>query len=79
MVSGRLPVAEMEKIYQAWGISTGKKIVMYDQGGTILATRLFYSLYYHGFPAKDLLILDGGLFKWQEAGLPVTNEINPGS
>jgi 3-mercaptopyruvate sulfurtransferase SseA len=67
----------MGKIYQAWGISTGKKIVMYDQGGTILATRLFYSLYYHGFPAKDLLILDGGLFKWQEAGLPVTKEIIP--
>jgi 3-mercaptopyruvate sulfurtransferase SseA len=72
-----LPVADMEKIYQAWGISTGKKIVMYDQGGTILATRLFYSLYYDGFPAKDLLILDGGLFKWLEAGLPVTKEIIP--
>lgn len=69
-----LPVADMEKIYQAWGISTGKKIVMYDQGGTILATRLFYSLYYHGFPAKDLLVLDGGLSKWMEAGLPVTKE-----
>lgn len=72
-----LPKADMGKIYQAWGISTGKKIVMYDQGGTILATRLLYSLYYHGFPAKDLLILDGGLFKWQEAGLPVTKEIIP--
>jgi thiosulfate/3-mercaptopyruvate sulfurtransferase len=72
-----LPLAEMEKIYQAWGISTGKKIVMYDQGGTILATRLFYSLYYDGFPVKDLLILDGGLFKWLEAGLQVTTEIIP--
>lgn len=72
-----IPVSDMEKIYQAWGISSGKKIVMYDQGGTILATRLFYSLYYNGFPAKDLLILDGGLFKWLEAGFPVTNEIIP--
>ena len=72
-----IPFADMEKIYQAWGISTGKKIVMYDQGGTILATRLFYSLYYDGFPVKDLLILDGGLFKWQEAGFPVTTEIVP--
>ena len=72
-----LPLADMEKIYQAWGISTGKKVVMYDQGGTILATRLFYSLYYHGFPAKDLLILDGGLARWEEAGLPVTKEIKP--
>jgi thiosulfate/3-mercaptopyruvate sulfurtransferase len=72
-----LPLAEMEKIFQAWGISTGKKIVMYDQGGTILATRLFYSLYYYGFPAKDLLILDGGLFKWSEAGFTVTKDVIP--
>ena len=62
-----MPVADTEKLYQSWGISPGKKIVMYDQGGTFLATRLFYSLYYYGFPAKDLLIVDGGLFKWQEA------------
>ncbi len=67
--------AHMERLYQSWGISSGKKVVMYDQGGTYLATRILFSLLYHGFPAKDLLILDGGLFKWQEAGLPVTKEI----
>ena len=72
-----MPVADMEKLYQSWGISSGKKIVMYDQGGTMLATRLFFSLYYYGFPAKDLFILDGGLSKWQEAGLPVTKDITP--
>jgi len=72
-----MPVNEIEKRYQSWGISSGKKIVMYDQGGTMLATRLFFSLYFYGFPAKDLLILDGGLSKWQEAGLPVTAEITP--
>jgi 3-mercaptopyruvate sulfurtransferase SseA len=72
-----MPVAEIEKRYQSWGISSGKKIVMYDQGGNIMATRLFFSLYYYGFPAKDLLILDGGLSKWQETGLPVTKEITP--
>jgi 3-mercaptopyruvate sulfurtransferase SseA len=72
-----IPVAAMEKLYQSWGVSPGKKIVLYDQGGTFLATRLFYSLFYHGFPAKDLLLLDGGLSKWQEAGLPVTKEVSP--
>ncbi len=71
------PVADMERLYQSWGISPGTKIVMYDQGGTFLATRLFYSLYYFGVPAKDLFILDGGLFKWQEAGLPVTKDVTP--
>jgi 3-mercaptopyruvate sulfurtransferase SseA len=72
-----MPVADMERLYQSWGISPGKRIVMYDQGGTFLATRLFYSLYYFGFPAKDLVIVDGGLFKWQEAGLPVTTDVTP--
>lgn len=72
-----LPPAEMERMYQAWGVSPGKQVVMYDQGGTFLATRLFYSLYYFGFPAGDLLILDGGFFKWQEAGLPVTKDVPP--
>ncbi len=74
---GGMPVAQTEQLYQSWGISSGKKIVMYDPGGTMLATRLFFSLYYHGFPAENLLILDGGLFKWQEEGLPVTKDTTP--
>jgi len=69
-----LPVTEIEKRYQSWGISPEKKIVIYDQGGTHLATRLFFSLEYYGFPVKNILILDGGLSKWQETGLPVTKE-----
>ena len=72
-----IPIAEMEKLFQTWGVSPGKKIVMYDQGGTFLATRLLFSLDYYGFPAKDLLILDGGLSKWQEKALPVTKEMPP--
>lgn len=72
-----MPPADMEKFFQSWGINSGKKIVMYDQGGTMLATGLFYSIYYYGFPAKDLFILDGGLFKWEEAGLPVTKDVTP--
>ena len=72
-----MPLAEIERIYQSWGITPGKKVVMYDQGGTWMATRLFFALEYHGFPAKDLYILDGGLFKWQKDGLPVTNDAAP--
>ena len=72
-----LPIAEMERLYQSWGISPGKKIIIYDEGGSMNATRVFFSLYYHGFPAKDLLVLDGGLDKWQQAGLPVTKDPTP--
>jgi 3-mercaptopyruvate sulfurtransferase SseA len=69
-----IPIAEMEKTFRSWGVSSGKSIVMYDQGGDMMATRVFFSLYYYGFPAKDLFILDGGFYKWQSAGLPVTKE-----
>lgn len=72
-----IPAAEAERQYRSWGVSPGKTIVLYDQGGSFMATRLFYSLYYHGFPAKDLAILDGGMAKWLEAGLPVTKEATP--
>jgi len=70
-----VPLSEIENRYQSWGISPGKKIIIYDQGGSIMATRLLFDLYYHGFPTSDLLILDGGLFKWQEEKLPVTTEV----
>lgn len=72
-----LPDGEIEKRYQSWGISPGKKIVIYDQGGTFLATRFFFSLYYYGFPVEDLFILDGGLSKWLDVGLPITIEKTP--
>ena len=71
-----MPQADMERLYQTWGVSPGKKIVMYDQGGTFLATRLFFNLYYHAFPAADLLVLDGGMAKWQEMGSPVTQDVS---
>lgn len=69
--------AEMEQRIRAWGISAGKKVVLYDQGATFMATRLFFDLYYHGFPAADLFILDGGMSKWQEMGGAVTKEPTP--
>ncbi len=72
-----LPLADAERLYQSWGVSPGMTVVLYDQGGSFMATRLFFSLYYHGFPAKNLAILDGGLSKWQEAGLPVTKDVTP--
>lgn len=72
-----VPVSEMEQRIQSWGISRGKKIVMYDQGGSFSATKLFYDLYYYGFPARDLLVLDGGMSKWRAAGGVVTKDPTP--
>ncbi len=69
--------AVVEQRFRSWGISPGKRIVLYDEGAGMMATRLFFSLCYYGFPEKDLLILDGGLAKWREQGLPVTKEVTP--
>lgn len=66
--------AEIEKKYQSWGISADKKIVIYDRGRPMMATRIFFDLYYSGFPVNNLFILNGGFSKWQESGKTVTNE-----
>ncbi len=71
------PSAATEALYRTWGISPGKKIVLYDPGATMLATRVFFSLYHDGFPAENLFILDGGFFKWQKEGFPVSKEATP--
>jgi thiosulfate/3-mercaptopyruvate sulfurtransferase len=70
-------VQEIERMYQTLGLDTRKKVVLYDQGATWFAPRLFFSLEYHGFPTKNLYILDGGFSKWQVEGLPVTKEATP--
>jgi len=70
-------VADMERRIQSWGVSPGRKIVIYDQGGTMTATSLFFDLYYHGVPPEALFVLDGGLSKWQAVGGVVTKEVVP--
>ncbi len=72
-----IPPAEMEKRFQSWGVSAGKKVVFYDQGGTYFATNLFHDLYYHGFPVENLGVLDGGLAKWKAEGGAVTKDPTP--
>jgi thiosulfate/3-mercaptopyruvate sulfurtransferase len=51
--------------------------VLYDQGGTYFAPRLMFSMYYHGFPAARMFVLDGGLSKWTELGMAVTKDVPP--
>jgi 3-mercaptopyruvate sulfurtransferase SseA len=72
-----VPAAEMERLIQSWGVAEEKSIVIYDQGGSYLATTVFFDLYYHGFPAERLSVLDGGLAKWQSAGGAVTKDPTP--
>ena len=72
-----MSAAEKEKQIQSWGIDSNKTVVIYDQGGTYLATSLLFDLYYNGFPRDRLVVLDGGFAKWQAAGGAVTKEPTP--
>jgi thiosulfate/3-mercaptopyruvate sulfurtransferase len=69
--------AAMQNRMQSWGVSPGRKIVVYDQGGDMMGTRLVYDLYYNGVPAQDIFLLDGGLAKWRAAGGAVTKDATP--
>ena len=69
--------AQLETRLQAWGITPEKKIVIYDQGGTNMATWLFFELYHYGFPEANLHVLDGGFAKWKEVGGAVTKDPTP--
>ena len=68
---------EIERVYQLLGIDASRKVVIYDQGGTWFATRLFFQLHYHGFPLDNLAVVDGGMAKWQAEGLPVSKDPTP--
>lgn len=70
----KVSTAEMEKRIQSWGVDAGRKVVIYDEGGGQTAPWLFFELYYHGYPAANLFILDGGLAKWEATGGAVTAE-----
>ena len=70
-------VQQLDRMYQSLTIDSSKRVVIYDQGGTWFAPRLFFQLHYHGFPVEKLAILDGGMAKWQAEGLPQRNDPTP--
>ncbi len=61
-----LPSAELAARVQRWGVTAGSRVVVYDQGGTLWAARLWWELRAIGVPVQ---VLDGGLPAWKAAGL----------
>ena len=56
------------------GISDDTDVVVVDHTGGHFATRLWWALKYYGH--DRVAVLDGGFNRWQELGLPVTDEIH---
>lgn len=55
----------------AAGIANGSKIVAYDDGNGLSATRFWWVYWYYG---GDGSVLNGGFAKYQKDGLPVTKD-----
>lgn len=60
--------AAMERI----GVGDETAVVVVDDTGGHLATRLWWALHYYGH--DEVAVLDGGFARWIELGLPVTTE-----
>jgi thiosulfate/3-mercaptopyruvate sulfurtransferase len=72
---GRHPLPDPDRFAAAVrrvGVSTGSRVVVYDDGPGTAAARLWWLLRDHGH--EDVLVLDGGLAAWTAAGRPVSTE-----
>ncbi|MFQ6023340.1 MAG: sulfurtransferase [Acidiferrobacterales bacterium] len=73
--SGRHPLPDLEVLARKlgqWGVDEHKQVVVYDNMGGAIATRLWWLLRWFGH--KTVALLDGGLPKWQREGRPVNTE-----
>ena len=69
--------AQLQERLRSWGLNQGQAVVIYDQGGTYLAARLFWDLLHQGVPLEQLHILDGGMERWRATGGAVSAEATP--
>lgn len=77
-VRGRHPLPTPERLQaglRAVGVHDDSRVVVYDQGPSLGASRAWWTLRWAGL--SDVRVLDGGLAAWERAGLPVTN-VPPG-
>lgn len=64
---------DFEKRMQKLGVDKDSRIVIYEEGGTPNATRLFYALHYYGH--TDVRILNGGYMDWvKEVDRPTSKD-----
>ncbi|HEX7374786.1 MAG TPA: sulfurtransferase [Steroidobacteraceae bacterium] len=74
--SGRHPLPDPQ-VFAAWlratGVDDDSQVVAYDDATGMFAARLWWMLRWLGH--DDVAVLDGGFKRWQDLGLPLTNEI----
>jgi thiosulfate/3-mercaptopyruvate sulfurtransferase len=70
--SGVATAEQTEAILSELGISNDTTVVCYDSQGGLLATRVWWVLWYHGH--ENAVVLNGGLHAWNQLGLPTSTE-----
>jgi len=74
--SGRHPLpspADFEQRLRRWGVDADSLVVAYDDGNGAYAARLWWMLRWLGH--DEVSVLDGGMRRWLQLGLPLTEEI----
>jgi thiosulfate/3-mercaptopyruvate sulfurtransferase len=67
------PAAQFADVMGRYGVGNGTRVVLYDSGGHMWATRVWWMLRAMGF--DDAAVLDGGLTKWRSEGRPLSTEV----
>ena len=55
---------EFQKTLRNWGVNNDSTILIYDDSGSALASRLYYLLELYGFNMNNVKILNGGIKEW---------------
>lgn len=66
------PDADLQRIFEAAGVSDSSRVVLYGDTSVLPATRAFFTLDYLGH--ANHAMLDGGLSKWTAEGHPVNKD-----
>ncbi|MBA4609857.1 sulfurtransferase [Aeromicrobium sp. Marseille-Q0843] len=70
------PSEQFARVVGDLGVGNEHTVVVYDTVNGIWATRLWWQFAFEGH--EDVVVLDGGLGAWQDAGLPVeSGDISP--
>lgn len=73
---GRHPLPspqQFDATLRRWGVTKDSKVVVYDDRGGAIASRLWWMLTQQGH--QDTYLLDGGLHAWRDAGGKFTTDI----